>query len=210
MKKLWDKLAKKNSKYYINSDYGKGITEEQFMESGRYDYLKYILEDPLIMDRFIMNETTLLEIGCGIGRMTEFMAKDFKKVIGVDISGEMIRLAKERFKRLNYEAELLETDGESIPIKDESVDLAFSYLVFQHMKSKEMVENNFKEVYRVLKPRGLFKVRLRTDKLKSLDIWWAGVWYSEEDIQKLYSKIHFDLLKFEYVGNYGIWLWLRK
>jgi ubiquinone/menaquinone biosynthesis C-methylase UbiE len=211
MKKLWDKLANKNSRYYINSDYGKGITEEQFRESGKRDVIKYINDDPYLNQAMIItfDDPTILEIGCGTGRMTEFMAFFFKKVIGIDISGEMIKQARERLKGRD-DIELIETDGETIPLKDNSIDIVFSYLVFQHMKTKEMVDKNFEEVYRVLKPKGLFKVRLRTDKLKNLDIWWGGVCYTDHEIIKLYSKFGFSLLNYEYVGDYGIWLWLKK
>ena len=205
-KQLWDDLAKKNSKYYINSDFGKKITEKQFRISGFEDCEKYLSEDKLIIPYF---DKTFLEIGAGIGRMTEFIPMLFRKVIGIDISGEMIKQGKERLK-VRDNIELIETDGNTIPLKNDSVDVAFSYLVFQHMKSKEMVESNFKEVYRVLKPKGLFKVRLRTDKLKDLDIWWGGVCYTDHEIAKLVKDIGFKLEKFEYVGNYGIWLWLLK
>ena len=72
-----------------------------------------------------------------------------------------------------------------------------------------MVEANFKEVYRILKPYGLFKVRIRSDKV-DLDRWWGGVEYTEQSIGKLIKKVGFELLKTEAVGDYGFWLWLEK
>jgi len=201
-KKLWEKLAKENSKYYIYSSNGRNITDEEFEISGRIDYRTYILEDDLI-DK----SGTILDIGCGIGRITDFMSLDFNRVIGIDISGEMIRQARIRLEdRPNIE--FFETNGELIPIKNNSIDVAFSYLVHQHIKTNEMVENNFKEVNRVLKPGGLFKVRIRTDVVKSMDSWWAGVNYSIDNIKKLTNG--FKLLNKEAVGNYGLWLWLKK
>lgn len=195
-KQLWDKLAKENSRYYINSDLGREITEKEFRESGERDYKKYILDDELIELGGIF-----LEIGCGIGRMTEFIAKDFQ-VIGIDISSEMIRMAQGRLKNIDF----METNGRIILVPENSVDIAFSYLVFQHIKTKEMVESNFREVYRVLKPKGLFKVRVRTDKLKSMKPWWAGIACDET----YPISIGFKLLKKEKVGNYALWLWLEK
>lgn len=203
-KQLWEKLARENSRYYINSDKGKKITEDQFRESGRLDYEKYVLADPTIDSR-----ETILEIGCGTGRMTEFMAKDFKKVIGIDISGEMIRQARERLVGL-HNVDLYETDGETLPLGDFSVDICFSYLVFQHFKTREMVKNNFGEIRRVLKKRGLFKVRLRTDVINDLNKWWSGVEYDDEEIDRLCYDTGFTLLKVEKVSDYGIWLWLEK
>jgi ubiquinone/menaquinone biosynthesis C-methylase UbiE len=204
-KQLWDKLAKENSRYYINSDYGRGITEEEFRKSGGIDYVNHLAGDELIAKRFEPSKRVLLEIGCGSGRMTEFMAYDFKKVIGADISGEMIKQGRKRLKRFDN-VELVETNGETLPLLRNSVDIVFSYLVFQHMKTRYMVESNFKEVYRVLKPGGLLKVRVRADKLDSMDPWWAGVSCDEG----FALSIGFKLLKKEKVKNYGLWLWLEK
>ncbi len=201
---LWEKLAKKNSRYYINSDNGKNITEEEFRESGRQDCLKYIIEDYLIIGRFHLKECSLLEIGCGTGRMTEFLAGYFGEVYAVDISNRMINQAFDRL--VGYEnVNFWETDGEEIPLEDNTVSIAFSYLVFQHMKTKKMVESNFREVYRILKPGGLFKVRVRTDKT-DLKHWWAGVSCDEA----FPVSIGFKLLKKEQVEDYGLWLWLQK
>jgi len=196
MKQLWDKLAKKNSRYYIQSGFGKGITEEQFRQSGKEDYEKYVASDPLMKSYGVF-----LEIGCGTGRMTEFINKKYD-VVATDISEEMINQAKNRLDGIYF----LVTDGETLPIPSESIDIVFSYLVFQHMKTMEMVESNFREAYRVLKPGGLFKVRVRIDKIDSMDPWWAGVTCDES----YPLSIGFKLLKEEKVGNYGKWLWLAK
>ena len=209
-KELWNKLAKENSKYYINSDKGKGITREQFVDSGLNDYIEHIYDDDLIMHafRYCRGLVNIVDLGCGIGRISEFMADDFDNVIGLDISGEMIREASKRLIE-HTNIEFIETDGKSIPLEDDSVDIVFSYLVFQHIKEREIVEKNFKEVYRVLKDEGLFKVRIRSDKV-DLNKWWGGVEYTEQSIGKLIKKIGFELVRTEPVGNYGFWLWLRK
>jgi len=203
-KQLWEDLAKKNARYYINSDKGKGITEEQFRESGQQDVKELILND-----NAIPLHTSILEIGCGNGRMTEFIAPHFDTVIGVDISGEMIRQGVERTKDIPN-IYYFETDGESFPLPDETMDVVFSYIVFQHFKTKEMVEKNFKEVFRVLKPGGIFKVRLRTDEIASLEPWWSGVNYSEKEIKELCSVSHLKMIELEYVKSYAVWLWARK
>jgi len=203
-KQLWEKLAKENSRYYINSDKGKGITDEEFRDSGLNDFIDFINNDKLIP-----LDTTILEIGCGIGRMTEFMAYDWPEVIAVDISSEMIRQGGERLKKYSN-IKFIETDGETLPVDDNSVDVVFSYLVFQHMKTEEMVEKNFREAHRVLRPGGVFKVLLRTDQQKNMEKWWTGVHYTEETAKSLYDPIGFSLIKLEQVKTYAMWLWLKK
>jgi len=205
-KTLWEKLAQKNSRYYINSDYGKNITKDEFRQSGAQDYLAHIKSDEVLTKRINFGKATIIDLGCGTGRMTEFMVTDFGRVIGLDISREMVKQARKRV----IGAEFIETDGQTIPLPDESVDLVFSYLVFQHIKTKEMVEKNFEEVYRVLKPKGIFKVRIRSDKLESLEPWWAGVSYTEQSIGKLCQRLKFKILRTEPVGDYGFWVWLKK
>ena len=205
-KELWEKLANQNSKYYINSDHGKGITERQFIKSGFDDFVELIIDDELITSR-----NSLLEIGCGNGRMTMFIACLFELVIGVDISKNMIEEGRERLPMFENLA-LIETDGNSFSvIIEDSIDVVFSYIVFQHFKTKEMVEANFKEAYRVLKQDGIFKVRIRTDNVdKKMKRWWAGVSYSEEEVAELSNNIGFKILKTEEVKDYGLWLWLKK
>ena len=203
-KDLWEKLAQKNPRYYINSDKGRGITEEQFRESGEGAYLKLVARDELLKDR-----QSILDFGCGTGRLTEFMAKDFKKVVGVDISGTMIHQGRQRLKYLKN-VDLLEIDGQYIPLPDDSIDIVFSYLVFQHIKTREMVEAAFKDIYRVLTPGGVFKVLMRSDKQKDMNRWWSGVEYDEKSIGELYEKTGFKPLKIKHEDKHAFWLWLQK
>jgi len=200
MKKLWDKLAKKNSKYFINSDYGQDISDYQFRDSGLLDTREFIEYDDLIP-----KNSMILEIGCGTGRMSQFIAPLFDDFVGIDISGEMIKQALNRLPKLKF----VETDGSIIPFLDREFDVIFSYIVFQHMRTKEMVESNFKEVFRVLKPGGIFKVRIRTDEVRQ-DKWWSGVAYTEQSIGLLIKKMGYEILKTEAVEDYGLWLWLKK
>jgi len=198
-KQLWEELAKTNTKYYINSDYGKNIDDFQFEFSGWKDYVKLIRDDDLFPKKRVV-----LEVGCGNGRMTEFIALNAEKVVAIDISATMITEGKKRLKRANN-IEWIETDGYTIPIPDQSVDNAFSYIVFQHFKTKEMINKNFDEVYRILKPNGIFKVLVRIDHV-NLNTWWGGVISNEE----YPVSIGFKLLKKEQIRNYGLWLWLQK
>jgi len=44
-KRLWEKLAKENTRFYIASSFGRGITEKQFTESGEKDYERLLTLD---------------------------------------------------------------------------------------------------------------------------------------------------------------------
>lgn len=205
---LWEGLAKENSRYYI---LGSVETEEDFKLSGEADYKQFILDDKMIRFEYPdLKKVTILDIGCGVGRMNEFMAKNFKKVIGTDISGEMIKQGQQRLKNFGN-IELLENDGETLPLPDNCVDFAFSYWVYQHIKTKEMMERNFEEAYRVLKPNKLFKAAIRSAKPIRKESWWSGIQYNEISAEALYKNAGFSLLKQSYLPeSYIYWLWLRK
>lgn len=198
-KELWEKLAKKNAKYYIMSDHGHAISDAQFYESARQDFERLIVGDPLLPKGGLM-----LDIGCGIGRLDGLLSVFYDVVIGIDISGEMIKQGRERLKSLPN-VQLIETDGVTIPGSDSTIDVAFSYLVFQHMKTDEMIRKNFDEVFRVLRSGGIFKVLLRSDNV-DVEKWWGGVTADET----YPVSIGFQLLKKEAVSDYGLWLWLKK
>lgn len=211
-KNLWNNLAKKNWKFYIYTDKGKEISEGDFIQSGEEDYRRLILDDPIIQEKFPEKSTlSALEIGCGAGRILRPMARDFGRVIGVDVSSEMLKHARDQ-----VDAELIETDGETIPLEDSSIDFVFSYLVFQHIKSYIVVENNFKAVARILKPGGLFKVLMRTDLKRDKAWhdrnfqWWEGVPYKQHMLEHLVKRFKFRNLKEEVLDKERTWLWVEK
>ena len=211
-KHLWNKLAKENYKFYINTELGREITYGQFIISGEDDYKKHVEDDEIITAHFAHKENcTALEIGCGAGRILRPMSRDFGHVIGTDISGEMLAKARDI-----VDAELLETDGEHIPLSDNSVDFVFSFLVFQHMKNYVLVENNFKDVVRILKPGGVFKVLMRTDLIRNKEWhdrhfqWWEGVPFKQHMLEHLVKRFKFNLLKEELFDKERTWMWLEK
>ena len=207
-KETWNELAVKDAKYYIYSE--KGVTDCSFRISGEKDYQKHIYNDSIIRsfvpDFSICN---ILEIGCGIGRMTELLASDFKSVFAIDVSGKMIERAKTRMQRFNN-VNLFETDGNSFAVIDSgSIDLAFSYLVFQHISVRESIENNFREVNRSLKNGGLFKVQIRGLKT-DYDQWYSGIDYNLDSAKKLCEQTGFELIKYDGINKRSLWLWLKK
>jgi ubiquinone/menaquinone biosynthesis C-methylase UbiE len=208
LKKIWNDLAKERAEYYI---LGSTVTPQEFRKTGETDYKKLILEDELVRNTYPhLNKTTILDLGCGTGRMTEFMAKDFGRVIGTDISGEMIGQAKTRLGK-DKNIELYENDGEHFSFPDNSVDFVFSYWTYQHFKVKGMVAGSFKEVYRVLKPYKLFKTAVRSKKPIRKDYWWSGVQFDQDSARELYEPPGFVLVKQLYKpDDYTFWLWLIK
>ena len=102
---------------------------------------------------------TCLEIGCGIGRLMEPLAHRCRRVIGVDLSAQMVEHARDYLRDLDN-IELHLNDGCSLPmVPDTSVDWVYSHLTFQHITLLEVVEAYLDEIARVLKPGGYCRIQ---------------------------------------------------
>ncbi len=98
---------------------------------------------------------TVLDLGSGAGFDVFLAAKkvgDNGKVIGVDMTEEMIEKAKANAEKYDYKnTEFKLGDIEKLPIEDNSVDVIISNCVINLAPNKDKV---FSESYRVLKPGG--------------------------------------------------------
>jgi len=97
----------------------------------------------------------VLDLGSGAGFDCFLAAKKVGKtgkVIGIDMTEEMIKKAQQNAKTHNItNVEFRLGDIESLPVDDESVDVIISNCVINLAPDKQQV---FKEAYRVLKPQG--------------------------------------------------------
>lgn len=92
---------------------------------------------------------TVLDLGSGTGFFTDLLASEYRDVIGLDISKEMLNFSKES---RNNQILWLEADAHNIPLKDNSIDFIYSNLVIQWF---DPLDEAIEEMLRVLKPGGL-------------------------------------------------------
>lgn len=87
------------------------------------------------------------EIGCGPGgNLVEILKTSPLKLVGFDISQEMINLAKEK---LPATVELIKTEGTTLPADDKSFDIVFTATVLQHNTDRAMLEKLIREIARI-------------------------------------------------------------
>ena len=107
---------------------------------------------------------TVLEYGCGDGPNLIVLSRRGARVIGVDISPEMLALAKQRIIANRCgETELVLASAHALPLPDSSVDVIFGISILHHL-DLEMASG---EVHRVLKKdgRAIFLEPLRNSRL---------------------------------------------
>lgn len=116
-----------------------------------------------------------LEIGYGGGRLLAEAAKSFKKVIGVDIHNNGSIVKKTLQDQNINNIELIQNEGNNIPVKEDSIDLVYSFIVLQHIEKISNFHAYLSDTYLVLKKGGiaiLFFGRLSTRSTLSKSKFW--------------------------------------
>lgn len=91
---------------------------------------------------------TVLDLGSGTGFFTDLLANSYQKVIGLDMSKNMLHFAAQaRNKNITW----LEADAHKIPLQEASIDFIYSNLVIQWCDPLDVAID---EMLRVLKPGG--------------------------------------------------------
>jgi SAM-dependent methyltransferase len=190
----WDKRARENVRFYIDTCHYE--SEEAFEKSGEWDLENHILGGIDLDPR-----ATVLEIGCGIGRLLKPLARRAAIVIGVDISREMVRQAQARLAAL-ANIRIHKTEGNLSMVESSSVDFCFSFVVFQHFPAKELVFAYFQEAACVLRPGGIFRfqVNQRPEKFDRFHVadTWDGIGLDSSEVEE-----HLEEAGFKAVDAWG-------
>ncbi|HWQ33935.1 MAG TPA: class I SAM-dependent methyltransferase [Blastocatellia bacterium] len=214
MKRDWNERARENAKWYITT-VSLEQSEEDFDATGRAEVQNWLLAElPLILQGREARQLRVLEIGCGIGRMTRHLAEVFGEVTAVDVSGEMISRARERLAGLNN-VRLLETSGVDFrPLPDDYFDLAFSVYVFQHVPDAEVIRSCITDAFRTIRPGGLLK--FHTNGITVADYeqvekdTWTGAAFGEAEIRRLAAELEAQLVSIFGAGTSYCWATFRK
>lgn len=140
------------------------------------------------------NIVSVLEVGCGIGRLLKELNKNIPICYGFDASDDMIRESIEYCN--NDSIKIFKCDGEgSLPIYDMYFDYTFSIITFQHIPNIETVKKYISEMYRILKINGNIKYQiLRNDEFPGKDTW---TYHEPELLIEYMKKIGFKNIKID-------------
>lgn len=149
MKTDWNRRAQDDARYWIDVDCW--ASEAAFAAAGRATAARLLDH----LGDLVRPDWRALDVGCGIGRVLREIAPVFASIVGVDVSGEMVRQARARLADVGN-ARVVETTGADLrPIEDASIDFAYSALVVQHVP-KPVFVLLLAEINRVIVHGGLF------------------------------------------------------
>lgn len=142
--------------------------DEGFTSADRREFVvgSYAQQERFDYERWLLGGLTFgpdaraLEYGCGPGRMLLRLAPLFGRVDGMDISPEVVEVARRRCQGLSGPPQLMVTDGQSVPVDPESYDLAYSVICLQHICVHAVRRRIFEGLFEALKPGGVLSFQM--------------------------------------------------
>jgi ubiquinone/menaquinone biosynthesis C-methylase UbiE len=114
-----------------------------------------------IFDKFMIPNAKIVDLGCGNGRIVEYLKKIYVNLlktdfnyIGVDNSENLLNKAKNKYGD-TCNIDLIKGDQLDIPLKSKSADMVFSIRAFHHIPSKKLRLKALIEIKRILKADGI-------------------------------------------------------
>jgi ubiquinone/menaquinone biosynthesis C-methylase UbiE len=97
----------------------------------------------------ISEDSNILDIGCGAGRVSELFPKACKYT-GLDLSDKLIDIAIKNFPNRTF----LVGDATNLPFEDCIYDFTLSIATIHHIPSKKLRDKSIREMFRTTKPGG--------------------------------------------------------
>jgi 2-polyprenyl-3-methyl-5-hydroxy-6-metoxy-1,4-benzoquinol methylase len=104
-----------------------------------------------LMPRKDLADRRVLEIGCGMGLHTQWLAEAGARVTAIDITDRAVTATRKRLALRGLSADVMEMDAEKLQFNDDSFDLVWSWGVIHHSASTSSI---IREISRVLVPSG--------------------------------------------------------
>src|SRR5271169_1543726 len=92
----------------------------------------------------------VLDVGCGTGYGTSYLAESAKSAVGIDLSGQAIRYARKHYRRASLEFRRM--SAESLALADRNFNFVVSTENFEHLRDHRA---NIREISRVLTDDGM-------------------------------------------------------
>jgi len=206
----WNERAREDAHYYVA--FGRRDQDDNEFLSTAADVvrdlegeLKRFPADPMPSSR------RALEIGCGPGRLMRPMSRHFGEIHGVDVSDEMIAQANAKLRDIPWAQAHRASGSDLDQFPSDHFDFVYSYAVFQHIPSAEVVFSYLHETVRVLKPGGLARLQINgLPKTARAYTTWEGVRISGEDLHRFTRDRGIRLLSLTGLETQYMWTSWQK
>jgi SAM-dependent methyltransferase len=205
MRADWNARAGEDAYYYVA--FGRREQDDDEFFSTGSDMVKSLELDL----KRLPGQDAALEIGCGPGRLIRPMSRNFTEIHGVDVSDEMIRLAGERLRHTPNAHAHHSSGADLAMFPDEKFDFVYSYAVFQHIPSREVVLGYLADARRVLKPGGILRCQINglPEAFQRYNTW-DGVRIPAAQVADFAVRHDFQLYALENVDTQYLWTTWRK
>jgi len=147
--------------WVFNNETGGDLTLEEFVATGDEEVPAYLTVFGLRSDDNV--DKSMVEIGCGIGRMTCAFTREYGSVVACDLDAGFLERCHETVANLGEPGRLTTSqvvDGRTLDLPPNSTDLAFSYITLQHCDADDALELTSQAV-RVTRPGGRIALNYR-------------------------------------------------
>ncbi len=135
-----------------------GILSAPSKQFGKWDMVEFFASGNAEIEKLMMScalsrgdNGKVLDFGCGVGRLSKALVPYFGQVYGVDISAEMVKLARIYAPEVTF---LLNQSDNLELFHDNFFDFIYSNIVLQHQPTGELAKAYMREFARVVKPNG--------------------------------------------------------
>jgi SAM-dependent methyltransferase len=159
MESFWDDRAREDAPYFVDNLLEYGSADMERFWAGGEQVVDGVLER---VGCAVAGDDDVVEIGCGLGRLTRVLAARARHVAAFDVSSEMLRKAQELLDLENVD--WIHGDGTSLaPLEEGSASACFSFVVFQHLPDPAITLGYVREMGRVLRPGGWSAFQISND-----------------------------------------------
>lgn len=157
--------------------------------------------DALFIDTFLnsLNGKEVLDIGCGLGNLTNYMKEKGFNLTGIDLSDEMLNFAKSKYKDITF----LKMNMNDIKFDKKFDGISFLYSLF-HLSKKEVV-NALPKYYNLLKDDGKMLLIMQegdgekiVDEPLNKNLKMFVNYYSLDEIKKVLEEANFKVIYTSY------------
>ena len=209
MREDWNRRATEDAHYYVA--FGRRHqSDEEFFETAQ-EQVNGFQREMARLGPGNPRARRALEIGCGPGRLLKPMSAFFGEIHGIDVADQMVKRAAENLAAIPHIHVRAAPDSTLSAFADDSFDFVYSYAVFQHIPSRQVVFGYLDEARRVLKPGGILRCQINglPASAKTYDTW-SGVRVSPDEVREFARSQGLALLALEGTGTQYMWTTMRK